>query len=921
MTATATVHAADPADSRSELRLNALRWARPALSLVALAVLSACASMGPAASGKGDQTVAAAAPAAPASAASGAAADKKDKDSKAKPFAKVVEGAESTAGVLTVWRKDDDVWLEVPEELLGQPLLFSANISQSVGERGLYASQMGPSWLVRFRRIGETMQIVADNTAFRGGDDAATKKAVSEGFSPSLIASTKIVSAPHPDRKSVLIDASFLLADIPGYSTKLEAAFRMPYGLDRGNSFIETGHADARLTTVGTRLHFSTPRIPAPPIKPSGGPGPKPPETTPDPRSFFVGVVYSFSALPETPMRPRLADPRIGHFSDAYTDLGSDLKANPRVHYINRWRLEKKDPTAELSEPKQPIVYWLDSNIPERYRASIKAGILEWNKAFERIGFKDAIVVKQQDDDATFDDMDSAHASIRWFVGSDVGFAIGPSHSDPRTGEILDADIGMSDVFARGARRQIVEDIGRSHAHDANGVGFGGHAGHDAEHCAYAAEAATEMEFALDLMEARGDIAPDSPEADAFVQATIKDTIMHEVGHTLGLKHNFKASTVVTRAQLRDPAFTEAHGISGSVMDYNANNLALAGEREAAFNNTTIGPYDYWAIQYAYSEVDASQEGAALSRIAARSTEPLLAYADDADARSLGEGGEGLDPYANLFDLGDDPLAYYVKRMTLSKELWARVQERGPRAGDDPLRLRRSLIAGFRQLRRLPALAAKYVGGMETVRDLPGTTDRPNYRPVDMKQQRAALKFLTDDIFSDDSFSFRPEFLASLSPDYNEWDRGGPVSIPEAVLQLQTGALDRLMSASTARRLLDQPLYLPAAQRRGALSLDEMYTTLQGAVWSELRSGREIERMRRDLQREHLDRVRKLLVSPPDDLPADALSLARWNAEKLKAELARAQARPGLSVVTRAHLRDSLNTLSEALKATMQRRT
>ena len=124
--------------------------------------------------------------------------------------------------------------------------------------------------------------------------------------------------------------------------------------------------------------------------------------------------------------------------------MGADAKANPRVHHIKRWRLEKKDPAAAISEPVTPIVFWMDKNIPVKYRASVEAGILEWNKAFERIGFKNAVVARQQPDDADFDTLDARHASVRWFVGADVGFAIGPSHQDPRTGEILDADIGMA---------------------------------------------------------------------------------------------------------------------------------------------------------------------------------------------------------------------------------------------------------------------------------------------------------------------------------------------------------------------------------------------------------------------------------------------------------------------------------------------
>ena len=828
----------------------------------------------------------------------------------AKPFAEVIKGASQDEGLFPLWRKDDKVWIEVPKAALNKPFLFSVNFSNSVGERGLYASQMGPAWLAEFRLVGKQLQLIALNTQFRAVADQGARRAIEQAFSPSLLGAGTLASAEHPERKSLLVDAAFLLSDIPGYSTKLEAAYRLPFTLDRANSFIEAARADAALSTLTARIHFATPRIPAPPLLP--GPVPTPPQATPDPRSFFVSYVYSFVALPEQPMAPRLADPRLGHFSDAFSDLGGDLKANPRMHYIKRWRLEKQDETAALSEPVKPITFWLDKNIPLKYRPVVAEAILEWNKAFEKIGFKNALVVQQQPDDADWDNMDAGHASVRWFVGADIGFNIGPSRSDPRSGEILDADIGLSDAFGRGARRQIVDDIGR-----------GSHRGHqhaDGSVCMDGEFSASEAEFALDLLEAREEFAPDSPEVEAFVRSTIKGTMMHEVGHTLGLKHNFKASTGITAAQLQDKAFTEAHSISNSVMEYVAVNIALKGEPQAGFHRSTLGPYDYWAIEYAYKPLPKEGEAAGLAKIAARSTEPALAYGDDVDA---GTGGlyDGMDPSANRFDLSNDPLAYYKKRLKLSQELWARVQDRQPQPGDDPLRARRSVLAGLTQLATVAELSAKYVGGMTALRDLPGSTGRPSFAPVDPAKQREALQFLASGIFSADSFRFRPEFLSSLGLDYNERDlRGLPLSIPASVARVQLGALDRLLGAPTAQRLLDLPAYVAVEQRRGLISLSEVYASLQGSIWSELKSGAEIDRLRRNLQREHLKRVQSLLTRGSASLPPDALSLLRHHATRLQAQLRQAAGRSGsLSVESRAHLAESLSLLTQALSATMTR--
>ena len=850
-----------------------------------------------------------------------------------RPFAEIVRDATRTDGFIPVWRKDERLWLEIGEAQFGQPFMFHVNYAQSVGERGLHASQMGPAWMVEWRKLGNTVQLVALNTAFRAGTpgapaDPTRELLISQAFSNSLLASMQQAGAPHPQRKSILVDASFLMADIPSYGSKIESAFRIGYGLDRANSQFTASSADAEQTVIATKMHFATSRIPAPSSAP-GAPSASPPGNVPDARSFFVGFVYSLARLSDKPMAVRLADPRIGHFSTSYTDVASDTRDNARIHMVNRWRLDKKDPAAAMSEPVKPITFWIDKNVPPKYRGAVQEGILEWNKAFEAIGFKNAIVASQQSATATFDTLDARHASVRWYVGSDASTAIGPSRTDPRTGEILDADIAMLDIFARTARRYVSETSPDAAAMTseqrlAQILKSTSNAGMHADHshfqgqCLYGAESAMEAAFAQDILEARGDIAPDSPEAEAFAQAAIKSIVIHEVGHTLGLKHNFKASTAISRAALRQPG-----AISGSVMDYNAYNVPLQGEKQAGFKGDLVqsglGAYDYWAIAYAYSQFPAGTEPAELAKIAARNTEPALAYGDDADA---GFGSEGADPDANRYDAGDDPLAFYQRRFKLSQELWARLQARGLRGGDAPDRARRGLNVGFGQLGAAVELVGKYIGGMRVVRDLPGTTERRTFTPVEPAKQREALDFMTQALFDVKSFEFAPEFLNGLSMDFNEWRRDGPYSVPSRVLGLQSTALDKLLSAGTAQRLLELPNFVPAQGTRNAIkpliSLQEVYTTLQSAVWTEL-AGTDISPMRRNLQREHLKRVTAALTRP-SNLPADALSLMRYNAQALQRQLSAASAKSASqSVETRAHLADSLGLLTEALRATMQR--
>jgi hypothetical protein len=414
---------------------------------------------------------------------------------------------------------------------------------------------------------------------------------------------------------------------------------------------------------------------------------------------------------------------------------------------------------------------------------------------------------------------------------------------------------------------------------------------------------------------------------------------MHEVGHSLGLRHNFKASGMLNYDQINDTSITHVKGMSGSVMDYNPINLAPKGQKQGDYASTTIGPYDYWAIEFAYKQVD-GDEAAELKKIAARSPDGDLAYATDEDMYF------SEDPLVNTYDLGNDNLKYGQERIAVALDLLKNLDEKVVKDGESWARLRQAFSVLLNQYGNAAFLAAQYIGGQSVSRDFKGgEKSRDPVVPISGAKQREALKLLVDKILGDEAFKFSPALLRRLTTEHwyhwgsDSFSSGAAPNYPvyDRVLGIQRIVLGQCLDGRVLSRIQNQALQ--GEESANPLRIDEIFRSLTDGIWTELDAGSDskeasVSAIRRNLQREHLRRLCTIVLgsrrSPLEDLygyvvfvggassvPADAKSLARLHLSNIGTRIDKKLAMPDVKIddTTRAHLAECRQRISKVLES------
>lgn len=636
-----------------------------------------------------------------------------------------------------------------------------------------------------------------------------------------------------------------------------------------------------------------------------------------DDRSLPLTVSYNLWFRKDTGYTARLADPRVGYFTSDYFDVDKLKQVDRSVKLIQRWNLKKANPTAELSEPIKPVVWYLDHSIPQEYKEGVTRGILFWNKAFEKIGIKNAMVVKDAPTDPDWDHADGRFNLVRWTMTEDQTYAVAWLRTDPISGEIMNAAVTVDANYPAGSvtefREQVLGAKTLTESPDAQQrienataslrskfakIGFQKHS------CSFASELQDRSAEGWAVAQASGlEISEQE-----YINTMLADLIAHEVGHCLGLRHNFAASLLHPVSDLNNDKLLEKTAIASSVMDYTPINIAAILGGGNTYWNPTIGDYDYWAIEYGYRSLPGKtpeEEKPALQTIAQRSGLPGLLYLTDEDA-------DGVNPLAVRWDLGSDVINYLKTGREASDRLRNYAINKVTQNGEAYTRRNALILRSIRMNYRDAQHAVRMVGGVEFRRHLKGDVgEKPTLQPVSAKTQREAMIYLVETCLLPQTLDIPQDVLLGLSgaPDAGGSDYIAPLR--GYISGQQKMILSQLLASDKCEAIAENEFKLSQSE---GYKLTDHFNMLMTAVFAEIPSGQSISPLRRDLQKYTISLLSKI-VSNPSSGNEDAKLLSRVHLEKLRSQMLNGLSRfSSQDEITRYHLQDSSEQIDRILK-------